>query len=91
MRTDVGSPARGYRSHPSANGNRAAQNRSSRGSASTRRTTGVMPGASRGPGGGFVSQGAGSGVSLTEDDARAIAEQIEGRWPWLRRCAAAPS
>ncbi|MDO8296987.1 MAG: ABC transporter permease [Caulobacter sp.] len=38
----------------------------------------VMPGASRGPGGGFVSQGAGSGVSLTEDDAGAIASQVEG-------------
>jgi putative ABC transport system permease protein len=38
----------------------------------------VSPGASRGPGGGFVSQGAGSGMSLTEDDARAIATQVEG-------------
>ena len=38
----------------------------------------VMPGASRGPGGGFVSQGAGSGMSLTDGDARAIGEQVEG-------------
>lgn len=38
----------------------------------------VMPGASRGPGGGFVSQGAGSGMSLSEEDARAISEQVEG-------------
>jgi putative ABC transport system permease protein len=33
----------------------------------------VSPGAARGPGGGFVSQGAGTGVSLTEDDAKALA------------------
>ena len=32
----------------------------------------VSPGASRGPGGGFVSQGAGSGMSLNDDDAEAI-------------------
>lgn len=32
----------------------------------------VTPGASRGPGGGFVSQGAGSGMSLNDDDAEAI-------------------
>jgi putative ABC transport system permease protein len=32
----------------------------------------VSPGASRGPGGGFVSQGAGSGMSLNDDDAAAI-------------------
>ena len=38
----------------------------------------VMPGASRGPGGGFVSQGAGTGMSLNEEDARAIAGQLEG-------------
>ncbi|MCF8503425.1 MAG: ABC transporter permease [Caulobacter sp.] len=38
----------------------------------------VSPGASRGPGGGFVSQGAGTGNSLTEDDAEAMATQIEG-------------
>ncbi|CAN1494383.1 SalY ABC-type antimicrobial peptide transport system, permease component [Caulobacteraceae bacterium] len=38
----------------------------------------VSPGASRGPGGGFVSQGAGTGNSLTEDDAKAMAAQIEG-------------
>lgn len=38
----------------------------------------VSPGASRGPGGGFVSQGAGSGQSLTDGDAVAIGEQIEG-------------
>ncbi|MDP1738713.1 MAG: ABC transporter permease [Caulobacter sp.] len=38
----------------------------------------VSPGASRGPGGGFVSQGAGSGMSLTEDDAKAIADQVDG-------------
>ena len=38
----------------------------------------VSPGASRGPGGGFVSQGAGTGNSLTEDDAEAMASQIEG-------------
>ena len=38
----------------------------------------VMPGASRGPGGGFVSQGAGSGMSLDDGDARAIGEQVEG-------------
>ncbi len=38
----------------------------------------VMPGASRGPGGGFVSQGAGSGMSLNDGDARAIGEQVEG-------------
>lgn len=37
----------------------------------------VSPGASRGPGGGFVSQGAGSGVSLNEGDAEAIAAQVE--------------
>lgn len=33
----------------------------------------VSPGASRGPGGGFVSQGAGTNVTLTEDDAKALA------------------
>ncbi len=38
----------------------------------------VSPGASRGPGGGFVSQGAGSGMSLNDADAEAIGEQIEG-------------
>ncbi len=38
----------------------------------------VSPGASRGPGGGFVSQGAGSGQTLTEDDAKAMATQIDG-------------
>ncbi len=38
----------------------------------------VSPGASRGPGGGFVSQGAGTGNSLTEDDAKAMVAQIEG-------------
>ncbi len=38
----------------------------------------VSPGASRGPGGGFVSQGAGSGMSLNDDDAEAIGEQIDG-------------
>lgn len=32
----------------------------------------VSPGASRGPGGGFVSMGAGSGMSLNDDDAEAI-------------------
>jgi putative ABC transport system permease protein len=32
----------------------------------------VSPGASRGPGGGLVSQGAGSGMSLNDDDAEAI-------------------
>jgi putative ABC transport system permease protein len=32
----------------------------------------VSPGASRGGGGGFVSQGAGTGVNLTEDDAKAL-------------------
>lgn len=32
----------------------------------------VSPGASRGAGGGFVSQGAGSGMSLNDDDAEAI-------------------
>lgn len=37
----------------------------------------VSPGASRGPGGGFVSQGAGSGMSLNEGDAEAIAAQVE--------------
>lgn len=37
----------------------------------------VTPGASRGPGGGFVSQGAGSGMSLNEGDAEAIAAQVE--------------
>lgn len=38
----------------------------------------VSPGASRGPGGGFVSQGAGSGMSLNDGDAKAIGEQVEG-------------
>ncbi|MFZ4605380.1 MAG: ABC transporter permease, partial [Caulobacter sp.] len=38
----------------------------------------VSPGASRGPGGGFVSQGAGTGQTLTEDDAKAIQTQVEG-------------
>lgn len=38
----------------------------------------VSPGASRGPGGGFVSQGAGSSQTLTEDDAKAMATQIDG-------------
>lgn len=38
----------------------------------------VSPGASRGPGGGFVSQGAGTGMSLDEEDAKAIASQLEG-------------
>ncbi|MFZ5670497.1 MAG: ABC transporter permease [Pseudomonadota bacterium] len=38
----------------------------------------VMPGASRGPGGGFVSMGAGTGMSLSADDAEAIADQLEG-------------
>jgi len=37
----------------------------------------VTPGASRGPGGGFVSQGAGTGQSLSDDDASAIGAQIE--------------
>ncbi|MDP1631508.1 MAG: ABC transporter permease [Caulobacter sp.] len=38
----------------------------------------VSPGASRGGGGGFVSQGAGSGMSLTQDDAEAIAREVDG-------------
>jgi putative ABC transport system permease protein len=37
----------------------------------------ISPGASRGAGGGFVSQGAGSGVSLTDGDAEAIKAQVE--------------
>ncbi|MBP7704311.1 MAG: ABC transporter permease [Caulobacter sp.] len=37
----------------------------------------VTPGASRGAGGGFVSQGAGSGMSLNEGDAKAIGEQVD--------------
>ncbi|MDQ0464173.1 putative ABC transport system permease protein [Caulobacter ginsengisoli] len=32
----------------------------------------VSPGASRGPGGGFVSQGAGTNLTLTEEDAKAL-------------------
>jgi len=38
----------------------------------------ISPGASSGPGGGFVSQGAGSGMSLSDDDAKAIDQQVEG-------------
>ena len=38
----------------------------------------ISPGASRGPGGGFVRQGAGTGESLTEADGEAIAAQVEG-------------
>jgi putative ABC transport system permease protein len=37
----------------------------------------ISPGASRGPGGGFVAQGAGSGNSLTDRDAEAIAQQVQ--------------
>jgi putative ABC transport system permease protein len=37
----------------------------------------VSPGASRGPGGGFVSQGAGTGMSLSDGDAEAIKAQVE--------------
>ncbi|MFN3857921.1 MAG: ABC transporter permease [Caulobacter sp.] len=37
----------------------------------------ISPGASRGPGGGFVSQGAGTGMSLSDGDAEAIKAQIE--------------
>ncbi|MDB5469590.1 MAG: multidrug transporter substrate-binding protein [Caulobacter sp.] len=37
----------------------------------------VSPGASRGGGGGFVSQGAGTGVSLSDTDAEAIKAQVE--------------
>jgi hypothetical protein len=42
----------------------------------------VSPGASRGPGGGFVSQGAGSGMSLNDDDAEAIGK-LDGAIPFL--------
>lgn len=38
----------------------------------------VSPGASRGPGGGFVSQGAGSGNTLTGEDGNAVARQVDG-------------
>ncbi len=37
----------------------------------------ISPGASRGGGGGFVSQGAGTGVSLSDGDAEALKAQIE--------------
>jgi len=37
----------------------------------------ISPGASRGPGGGFVSQGAGTGMSLDDGDAEAIKAQVE--------------
>ncbi|MDI1364517.1 MAG: ABC transporter permease [bacterium] len=37
----------------------------------------IRPGAARAPGGGFVSQGAGSGQSLSDGDAQAILAQIE--------------
>jgi len=37
----------------------------------------VSPGASRGGGGGFVSQGAGSGMSLSDGDAEAMKAQIQ--------------
>ena len=37
----------------------------------------VSPGAARGVGGGFVSQGAGTGFSLSDGDAQAIKEQVE--------------
>jgi putative ABC transport system permease protein len=37
----------------------------------------ISPGASRGAGGGFVSQGAGTGVSLSDGDAEALKAQIE--------------
>ncbi|HYE46521.1 MAG TPA: ABC transporter permease, partial [Caulobacter sp.] len=37
----------------------------------------VSPGASRGPGAGFVSQGAGTGMSLDDGDAEAIKAQVE--------------
>ena len=38
----------------------------------------VTPGAARTPGGGFVSQGAGTGMSLNDGDAAAIAAQVDG-------------
>lgn len=38
----------------------------------------VSPSFQRGGGGGFASQGAGAGQTLTDDDAQAIAEQVEG-------------
>ena len=38
----------------------------------------ISPGASRGPGGGFVRGAAGSGENLTEEDGEAIAAQVEG-------------
>lgn len=38
----------------------------------------VTPGAARTPGGGFVRQGAGTGMSLNDGDAEAIAAQVEG-------------
>ena len=50
----------------------------------------VSPGASRGPGGGFVSQGAGSGMSLNDDDAEAIGK-LDGVAASARPCAAGPS